>query len=66
MTKRPIYVVLLGISLFPFLIKKELKELKIAAIILFTGVFGFIAIIIYQLIFKGNFPNNDETYVPYY
>ena len=48
---RGLYVILFGIMLFPFIIKKELQELKIASQILFFGVLSFIVILSYQIAF---------------
>jgi len=48
------------------IIKKELAELKIASVILFLGVFGFIFIFMFQLLFEGNFDNFDESYEDYW
>ena len=44
-TSRPCYVIMLGILLFPVCIKKEIKELTTTSIILFTGIFSFIFIL---------------------
>jgi len=63
---RGLYVVLLGASLFPMVIKKELKELKIASIILFGGIGTFLILLACQLIFQGNVQNDDESYDNYY
>jgi len=63
---RGLYVILFGIALFPFIIKKELQELKIASQILFAGVLSFIVILSYQIAFQGNFLNDDTSYDYYW
>ena len=57
---------ILGSALFPMIIKKELKELKIASVILFLGVSSFILIFTFQLLFEGNYDNNDKDYSEYF
>ena len=59
-TKRTLYVLILGAVLFPFIIRKELKELKIISIILFFGIFSFIMILLAQLLIEGNNFNKDK------
>ena len=53
---------MLAAALFPQAIKKELKELKIASVILFVGIITFILLFAYQLLFDGAFLNEDENY----
>lgn len=64
--ERGTWVILLGASLFPLVIKKELKELKAASVILFAGISSFILILTFQFIFEGNNDNDDEDSQSYF
>lgn len=64
-SSRVIYILMLAAALFPLIIRKELKELKIASLILFLGVASFIFIFLFQILFEGNFDNLDESYSEY-
>jgi len=63
---RTCYIMILGGALFPMIIKKELKELKIASVILFLGISSFILIFTFQLLFEGNTENKDRDYSDYF
>ena len=60
------YVLVLALMTLPFIIRKELKELKIASLILFFGVSAFILIFTFQLIFEGAAENTDEDWSSYF
>ena len=66
MASKTFFVFLLGGLMLPLVIKKELKELKIASVILFVGIFSFIFIFIGQLLFEAHKENMDESYYDYY
>lgn len=42
MTKRQFYSVFIALVLYPTILKKEMKELKIVSVILFIGISAFI------------------------
>ena len=65
-TKRIPYVIIMGISLLPLIIKKELSELKITSITLILGVSAFVILLLLQLIFEGNQQNHDTEFDYYY
>ena len=47
--KRMAYVIILSVLLVPLILKKELKEIKILSVLLFTTLFGFVVLIIVQM-----------------
>ena len=60
------YVLLLAFLMLPLVVKKELKELKIASVILFLGIGAFIIIFVGQLIFEPKSENPDDSYDNYW
>ena len=65
-SSRACYCVILGASLFPQIIKKELKELKVASIILFVGISTFLAVLADELIAEGESANHDKSFEAYW
>lgn len=47
--KRMAYVIILSVILVPIILKKELKEIKMLSVLLFTTLFGFVVLIIVQM-----------------
>lgn len=66
LTARVAYVLLLGAALLPLVVKKELKELKIASVLLFVAISAFILIFSFEMLIDGNFENHDESYDKYF
>jgi amino acid permease len=65
-TTRPLYVVIVGAILSPFIFKKQIHELKGASILLFVAIFMFIIVFTFQLISAGADQNGDEDFSEYY
>lgn len=64
-TEKYLYILIIGALNVPLVIKREIKELKIASVLLFVSIILFILILIYQVIFKRSEINTDEDYNPY-
>ena len=60
------YVVLLAVLMIPFVIQKNLAELKIVSLLLFSAIATFIAMFVIQLFKIGNIENHDAHYGQYY
>jgi len=52
--------------MYPAILKKEMKEMKIVSVILFIGISAFILLFAGQLIFEGNSENKDKDISPYF
>ena len=65
-SSRACYCAILGVGLFPQIIKKELKELKIASIILFVGISTFLAVLADELVMGGESANHDKSFEAYW
>ena len=59
--KRACYVMILGALLLPFVIRKELAELKIISFALFCSALIFVALNIGQIAFRGNSLSNHDS-----
>jgi amino acid permease len=62
LTTRTLYVLLIGLALSPLILKKEIRELKIASFLLFTAILLFIVVFTIQLIVNGTDQNIDADY----
>jgi amino acid permease len=58
---RFVYVLTLAAILLILIVRKQIKELKIASIFLFLGVMAFLVIFIYQLMVEGLKFNHDHN-----
>jgi amino acid permease len=56
---RDFYIGLIYILNIPLVIVREVKEFKIISFIMFFGLFSFLAIMFFQLMFHGMFMNKD-------
>lgn len=64
--KRPCYVLILSVFLIPFILMKELAELKWVSISLFSAAILFVIVAVLQLICRGNaLTNKDKLYSDY-
>lgn len=53
------FILIISICILPLALKKEIKELKIASVLLFIAIFLFILIFVIQILSSGNFANKD-------
>jgi len=60
-TSKMLFKVLLGVSLLPLVLKKELKEMKGASIILFSGIVIFMGVLFNDLFFLEWTKSQDGT-----
>lgn len=56
------YVIIIALICLPLCLKREIKELKIASILLFSGIFIFVIVLIWQLAEEGVYAHPDENY----
>jgi len=61
-TTRAPYVLILGLLLLAFVLKKKIHELAIASWLLFFSIGLFILVFILQIIFRGTFENHDSKF----
>lgn len=65
-TKRACWVLILSVCLVPFILMKELAELKFVSMALFSAAILFVLIAFIQLIARGNDKSNlDKEYASY-
>lgn len=60
------YVLVLALSLLPFIFKREVKELKIISVMLFYSLFSFVIVLVINYLLKGSADNPDENHNIYY
>ena len=65
LTSRMFLCSALGICILPLILKKEMKELKIASVILFLGISSFIILLGGRLLFTQDSINSDQKWETY-
>lgn len=60
------YVLLIGLVNIPLILKRAIKELKIASFLLFGSIILFVVILGFQLGTKGTYLNTDTNFDNYY
>jgi len=63
---RGCYIGLLSLLLVPLVVKKELAELKIISVLLFSAIGLFLGVFLFQLSTSGNVENQDTSYQEYF